>query len=176
MNLGHKDIVQNLGKMETAVHEWLDYRREQVAMERAWEPNSGDGDFYDDELRSPTLRDLLEHEVDCNVHAHLPRLVEKSAAMGLLWVRRQLHYQTSIFSNILRVPETFPSSHAAVASAYAQVYGHYHGWAVQKIFNYSFQAAPAVSEIYKFMNPHRLRTAPRGSPTSGGRLEFTTGW
>jgi hypothetical protein len=154
MNLGHKDIVQNLGKMETAVHEWLDYRREQVAMERAWEPNSGDGDFYDDELRSPTLRDLLEHEVDCNVHARLPRLVEKTAAMGLLWVRRQLHYQTSIFSNILRVPETFPSSHAAVASAYAQVYGHYHGWAVQKIFNYSFQAAPAVSEIYKFMNPH----------------------
>jgi uncharacterized protein (DUF885 family) len=102
---------------------------------------------------------LLEHEVDCNVHASLPRLVEKTAAMGLLWVRRQLHYQTSIFSNILRVPETFPSSHAAVASAYAQVYGHYHGWAVQKIFNYSFQAAPAVSEIYKFMNPHRLRTA-----------------
>jgi hypothetical protein len=158
MNLGHKDIVQNLGKMETAVHEWLDYRREQVAMERAWEGQLSEA-VDKDELRSPTLRDLLEHEVDTNVHVRLPRLVEKTAAMGLLWVRRQLHYQTSIFSNILDVPETFPNSHAAVAAAYSQVYGQYHGWAVQKIFNYSFQAAPAVSEIYKFMNPHRLRSA-----------------
>jgi hypothetical protein len=87
MNLGHKDIVQNLGKMETAVHKWLDYGREKRALKRAWEQNSGDGDFYDDKLRSPTLRDLLEDEVDCNVHASLPRLVEKTAAMGLLlWV------------------------------------------------------------------------------------------
>jgi hypothetical protein len=156
MNLGHKDIVQNLGKMETAVHEWLDYRREQVAMEQAWQ-NSNHVD--DDELRSPTLREVLEHEIDFDVHSRLPRLKEKTAAMGLLWVRRQLHYQTSIFSNILQVPKKFPNSNAAVAAAYTQVYGQYHGWAVQKIFNYSFQAAPAVSEIYKFMNPHRLRSA-----------------
>lgn len=153
MNLGHKDIVQNLAKMEAAAHEWLDYRREQIALEKAWQGTSE----VDDELRSPTLRDLLEHEIDMEVHSRLPRLKEKTAAMGLLWVRRQLHYQTSIFSNILKVPEKYANSNAAVAAAYTEVYGHYHGWAVQKIFNYSFQAAPQVQEIYKFMNPHRLK-------------------
>ena len=40
--------------------------------------------------------------------------------------------------------------------AYTTVYGSYHGWAVQKIFNYSFQAAPQVTEIYKYMNPTLL--------------------
>lgn len=151
MNLGHKDIVQNLYKIETKVHEWIEYRREQVQFEQAW--NSDDID----ELRAPTLRELLEHEADIEAHSRLPRLKEKTAAMGLLWVRRQLHYQTSIFNNILQVPRSYATSKDAVSAAYSEVYGNYHGWAVQKIFNYSFQAAPRVEEIFKFMNPHRLR-------------------
>lgn len=135
MNLGHKDIVQNLAKLETAVHDYM---------------------LENEESTSPTLRDLLEYEISQNLHAKLPRLKEKSAAMGLLWVRRQLQYQTCIFGNILRVPDEFPTSLKAIAHAYSSVYGEYHGWAVQKIFNYSFQAAPNVVEIYKYMNPNLL--------------------
>jgi len=148
MNLGHKDIVQNLGKLETAVHQWLEYRRQVVELQQHYDSTTATT------LTSPTLRDLLEHEIDQDVHSKLPRLKEKSAAMGLLWVRRQLHYQTCLFRNILQVPSSeFPTSHAAVSHAYSHVYGNYHGWAVQKIFNYSFQAAPDVTEIYKYMNP-----------------------
>ena len=159
MNLGHKDVLKNLGKMENAAHEWLDHQRQVLALQQAWRESSGDTSEEEEVLRSPTLRDLLEHEIEMDVHNRLPRLKEKTAAMGLLWVRRQLHYQTSVFANILKVPSEFPDAHAAVSHAYKEVYGQYHGWAVQKIFNYSFQAAPNVEEIYKFMNPHELAKA-----------------
>lgn len=82
--------------------------------------------------------------------------MEKSAGMGLLWVRRQLHYQTEIFANVLNVPSKFTETRSAVSAAYTEVYGQYHGWAVQKIFNYSFQAAPKAKVIYRHMNPRYL--------------------
>eukprot|EP00544_Gedaniella_sp_CCMP2646_P005115 CAMPEP_0202493874 /NCGR_PEP_ID=MMETSP1361-20130828/10038_1 /ASSEMBLY_ACC=CAM_ASM_000849 /TAXON_ID=210615 /ORGANISM="Staurosira complex sp., Strain CCMP2646" /LENGTH=719 /DNA_ID=CAMNT_0049124235 /DNA_START=60 /DNA_END=2219 /DNA_ORIENTATION=+ len=139
MNLGHKDVVQNLAKLETAIHHYM-----------AVHPHTNN---------SPTLRQLLEFEISLGTHGDkLPRLQEKSAAMGLLWVRRQLHYQTRVFDNILKVPSSaYPTCQTAVAHAYTTVYGMYHGWAVQKIFQYSFQAAPQVTEIYKSMNPTLLR-------------------
>jgi Glycolipid transfer protein (GLTP) len=137
MTLGQKDIVQNLHKMEVAVHAWLD---------------SHDA--------SPTLHDLLQYESDLGLHPALPRLKDRTGSMGLLWVRRQLQYQTAIFHNIQSVPSPrFPSSKDAVMAAYHQVYDPYHGWAVQKIFDYSFQAAPDAPEIYACMNPHL-----KGSP------------
>jgi len=145
MTLGQKDIVQNIAKIEQAVHSFVDYRIER----------SEDGE---EPVTSPTLRDLLRYEVDTGIQdvSKLPRLKEKSAAMGLLWVRRQLQYQTAIFANVMDVPTRFESTRAAVQSAYDEVYNKYHGWAVQKIFSYSFQAAPDASEIYNYMNPHRL--------------------
>eukprot|EP00534_Pseudo-nitzschia_fraudulenta_P006549 CAMPEP_0201187210 /NCGR_PEP_ID=MMETSP0851-20130426/132902_1 /ASSEMBLY_ACC=CAM_ASM_000631 /TAXON_ID=183588 /ORGANISM="Pseudo-nitzschia fraudulenta, Strain WWA7" /LENGTH=708 /DNA_ID=CAMNT_0047472645 /DNA_START=152 /DNA_END=2278 /DNA_ORIENTATION=+ len=138
IGLGQKDIVQNIAKIEYAIHDYIDQ-------------NTGT-------MISPTLRDLLQYEVDTDLHDNtkLPRLKEKSAAMGLLWVRRQLVYQTEVFNNVLDVPTRFESSRAAVQAAYDEVYGDLHGWAVQKIFSYSFQAAPEGIEIYKYMNPHRL--------------------
>lgn len=138
MNLGHKDVVQNLAKMETVVHDWIAVQE------------------LDNSVRSPTLRQLLQHEVDLKTHPKLPQLKEKSAGMGLLWVRRQLHYQTAIFANVLQVPHQYPETKLAVSAAYTEVYGQYHGWAVQKIFNYSFQAAPQAVVIYRHMNPHYL--------------------
>ena len=88
--------------------------------------------------------------------------------MGILWVCRQLHYQTLIFSNILQVPRRFSSMIDAVTAAYQTVYGKYHGWAMQQIFNYSFQSAPDGDTIYRHMNPHRLKevlqTAKRMKP------------
>lgn len=139
MSLGQKDVVQNVAKMERAAQAWIDH-------------HSG----LDGERKSPSLRDVLQYEIDIEEHASLPRLKESSGGMGLLWVRRQLHYQTVIFENILEVPQQYPTSRDAVSAAYSEVYGQYHGWAVQKIFTYSFQASPPVEVIYKFMNPHRL--------------------
>ena len=144
MSLGHKDVVQNLGKIEAVIRDWI----------TAQNNLSNDGDI----VRSPTLRQLLQHEIDKDIHptSKLPRLKEKSAGMGLLWVRRQLHYQTEIFANVLNVPSKFTETRLAVSAAYTEVYGQFHGWAVQKIFNYSFQAAPQATVIYRHMNPRRL--------------------
>jgi Glycolipid transfer protein (GLTP) len=112
MNLGYKDVVQNLMKIEQAVHVWLDYHKR----------------LSNDITCSPTLRQVLEHEANTNVHTALPRLKDRTGAMGLLWVRRQLQYQANIFGNILQVPEKFPSTEAGVTAAYKEVYDKYHGW------------------------------------------------
>lgn len=151
MSLGHKDVVQNIIKMEEAVHGWLDHQRDLCDDDD--DSNSCSGSF-----RTPTLRELLSYEVETGVHpaSRLPHLKEKSAGMGLLWVRRQLAYQTQIFDNVLDL-DNFSSMKDAVGAAYTQVYNQYHGWAVQKIFNYSFQSAPEAEEILRHMNPHRLR-------------------
>jgi len=159
MSLGHRDIVQNVAKIENAVHSLIDSRASHTL---SFHANQQDGDDAVDSsppiVTSPTLRELLRYEIetDINPSANLPRLREKSAAMGLLWVRRQFHYQTSIFSNILDVPEIHPTARDAVVAAYSEVYNAFHGWAVQKIFNYSFQAAPEAEVIYRFMNPEYL--------------------
>jgi hypothetical protein len=139
MSLGQKDVIQNVGKLERAAHEWIDFHS------------------FRGERRSPTLRQLLHHEIERDIHSNkLPRLKDNTAAMGLLWVRRQLHYQTTIFDNIISVPHKFPTCVSAISKAYTDVYGQFHGWGVQKIFNYSFQSAPHPKEIFRHMNPRRL--------------------
>jgi Glycolipid transfer protein (GLTP) len=147
MSLGHKDVVQNLVKMEEAIHSVLDTGRRVIE----------EGDDVE-ELCTPTLRELLRFEADTGVHPlnKLPRLKEKSAAMGLLWVRRQLEYQTHLFDNVMNI-DRFDSTKDAVHAAYKQVYDRYHGWAVQKIFSYSFQSAPNNEVIFRQMNSVRLQ-------------------
>jgi len=156
IGLGQKDIVQNIAKIEHAIYDYIDLKSQNGDDEMT--SFSSNGTNSHQTITSPTLRDLLQYEVDYDVQdvAKLPRLKEKSAAMGLLWVRRQLVYQTAIFNNVLDVPNRFGSSREAVQAAYDEVYGDLHGWAIQKIFSYSFQAAPEGIEIYKYMNPHRL--------------------
>ena len=164
IGLGQKDIVQNIAKIEQAIHDYINLRSVKNGDEddentsSSFSSNGTNSRSLQHIVTSPTLRDLLQYEVDTNVQdvSKLPRLKEKSAAMGLLWVRRQLVYQTAIFNNVLDVPSRFDSSRAAVQAAYDEVYGDLHGWAVQKIFSYSFQAAPEGIEIYKYMNPHRM--------------------
>uniref|UniRef100_A0A7S3KZF6 Glycolipid transfer protein domain-containing protein n=2 Tax=Amphora coffeiformis TaxID=265554 RepID=A0A7S3KZF6_9STRA len=143
MSLGHKDVVQNVVKIEQRVHDWLDFQSDEME-----DDNSV--------LRSPTIAQILEHEQNMNAHPNLPRLMDKTAAMGLLWVRRQLMYQTSLFANALKVPTTYSTSKDAIVAAYIEVYDRYHGWAVQKIFNYSFQSAPEAVEVFRHMNPRKL--------------------
>jgi len=166
IGLGQKDIVQNIAKIEHAIHEYVDRNSNNDSSKENTFVNSSGIDSQG-VITSPTLRDLLQYEVDANVHDNtkLPRLKEKSAAMGLLWVRRQLVYQTEIFNNVLDVGTRFDSSRAAVQAAYDEVYGNLHGWAVQKIFSYSFQAAPEGIEIYRYMNPHRLEEVQQEART-----------
>jgi len=163
MSLGQKDIVQNVGKIEKAVHEWIEYQSENSSDESHSLPRS-----------SPTLRELLQFEANMGVHDKLPRLKEKSAAMGLLWVRRQLHYQTALFANVIQVPSRFDTARAAISAAYEEVYNSYHGWAVQKIFTYSFQAAPDTSEVYKVMNPEKLKEVTESALNRGSVMSHDT--
>ncbi len=197
MTLGHKDVVQNVAKIESAAHEWIASRSDEelandalVLARKRQEACVRDGDNEDDcevtvteesiQRRSPTLRQLLQYEIDNNTHnnSKLPRLKDKTAAMGLLWVRRQLHYQTTIFDNITSVPKVFSTVIEAVGAAYGEVYGDIHGWAVQKIFNYSFQSAPKTDIIFRHMNPRRLekvkKAAIRGTPTGSSDAEEIT--
>ena len=183
MSLGHKDVVQNLVKIESAIHDLIELRKQDYQdalddMEGAWDEAScqSDGDANEPTcvavrserprvtspppaLRSPTLRELLQYEINEGIQnlEKLPRLKEKSAGMGLLWVRRQLAYQTEVFANVLLVPSQYESITDAVAAAYSTIYDQFHGWAVQKIFNYSFQAAPDADLIFRHMNPSKLQ-------------------
>ena len=129
MNLGRRDLIQNIGKIEVAAHSWLDSH---------------------DSKCSPSLEQLLQHEVHTNVHSQLPRLKDHTAAIGLLWAKRQMHYQASIYTNLVDQQD----SQHAVRAAYKEVFDSYHGWFVQQIFQQSFRAAPPAVEIYKVMNPH----------------------
>ena len=142
LSLAKRDLVQNAAKMEAAVHAWIDMQRQRVGVE---------GEVY-----SPTLRQLLQFELETNVHSRLPRLKDHSAAIGLLWVKRQVQYQTLIYENLLHVPHSM-SAVEAVRTAYEEVFGSYHGWLIQKTFNYSFSGTPPVEAIYKMMNPRHFR-------------------
>lgn len=154
MQLGHKDVVQNIIKLESAIHEYLDVHSGTV-----------------DDLQTPTLRQVLEYEIEAGIQNldKLPRLAEKSAGMGLLWVRRQLEYQTRIFANARG------KSEEAVRAAYLEVYDKYHGWAVQKIFQYSFKSAPEPKVIFRHMNPHRLNELLAQSGSNNGFVATKTG-
>lgn len=148
MNMGLKDIIQNVAKLEDAAYSWIERRKIEFV----------DG-LSSSDLRSPTIRDLLLYEIEMNVHPNnrLPKLAEKSAAMGILWVARTLEYQTEIFSNVLLVPKKYSTAVEAITEAYMTSFEKYHGWAIQKIFTFSFQAAPKTEDIFKHMNPSRLK-------------------
>lgn len=138
LNLAYRDVLQNLAKIEDGVHAYLKFYA-----------NAVDGE----KLACPTLRQLVEFELHTNVHVAIPSLKEKSAASGLLWTKRQLHYQTSLFENTLHVPHKYETTQAGVAAAYSEVYDRYHGWAVKQVFAHSFGGSPPLDAIMKQMLP-----------------------
>ena len=144
MKLGHKDALQNVAKMEQAVHRWLEYQGNLLSAH----PRS--------DLRAPTLFELMLYEIETEVNPsdQLPKLDDKSGTMGLLWVRRQLHYQAKGFANALKTPGHFACMQDACHAAYQEVYGSYHGWTVRKIFTLSIKATPKAEVMYRHMNPH----------------------
>lgn len=138
LNLAYRDVLQNLTKIEDGVHTYFKH----------YEQLCGD-----EAPCCPTLRRLLEFERDLNVHTRLPFLRDKSAASGILWTKRQLHYQTSLFDNIFQVHHAFKTTRDGVAAAYMEVYDSYHGWAVKKVFAHSFGGSPPLEAILRQMRP-----------------------
>jgi hypothetical protein len=137
MNVAKRDLVQNTAKVEDAIHKWIES-----------EVESGK-----EEVSSPTVRQLLDYELTSNVHTRLPKLKDNTAATGIVWMNRQLLFQTEIFANMLKVPNTYKTGIEAVRAAYKTVFNPYHGWAIQQVFNYSFNGAPPVSVLFEMMNP-----------------------
>ena len=123
---------------------------------------------------SPTIRQLIQWEIDLHVHANLPKLKEKSGASGFLWIYRQVQYQNNIFHNVLQIPETFSSSKAAVTAAYRSTYDDYHGFIVKNIFTSSFDAAPSHDVILQNMNPPTTTADPAFGATD--RIVVAHSW
>lgn len=131
MKIAHRDLLQNIAKIEAAVHRYMEHFEESSQADAS----------------SPTLRELLQFELNQNVHRRLPKLTDQSGASGLLWTLRQVRYQSQIFRNIAQVPIAFPSGKAACMAAYHSTYGDYHGFFTRQIFQASFDAAPDAHVI-----------------------------
>jgi hypothetical protein len=141
IKLASRDLIQNLSKIEDGVHSYIKYQ-ESIRQETQIK-------F----IPSPTLRQLLQHEAETNVHHKLPRLEEQSVASGLLWTKRQIHYQLLIFRNFLKVPTEFPNAKEAVKAAYQEVYEKYHNWAMKQVFTHAIGVGPPLSDIWTTLNP-----------------------
>lgn len=68
MSLGHKDVVQNVAKVDHAAHQWLDYQEGLQMLQ-------GNSCYFcsdDSRISSPTLFDLLNVEIELGIHPSLP--------------------------------------------------------------------------------------------------------
>jgi hypothetical protein len=144
MSVGYRDALQNLEKIERGVHAYLRHHQKL---------NAKSAQTADAPIPSPSLRQLLQFEAETNLHERLPRLTEKSSASGLLWVKRQLQYNTLFFSNALELPSFYPSAEEAVRAAYHGVYVEYHGWAVKQLFTRTFSGSPPMEKFWKNLSP-----------------------
>lgn len=117
-------------------------------------------------------------EIEQKMHPRLPRVREKSGASGLIWICRQLKYQSLIFQNILQVPLVHPTAKMAVTAAYTSTYEAYHGFLVKQVFLSSFDAAPSANEILQHMTPfHPVNElADASSGNSGVNDENSNGY
>eukprot|EP00522_Entomoneis_paludosa_P012284 CAMPEP_0172452900 /NCGR_PEP_ID=MMETSP1065-20121228/10417_1 /TAXON_ID=265537 /ORGANISM="Amphiprora paludosa, Strain CCMP125" /LENGTH=688 /DNA_ID=CAMNT_0013205031 /DNA_START=421 /DNA_END=2487 /DNA_ORIENTATION=+ len=156
MGLAKRDLIQNIRKMEQAAHDWMDfYQGVMLVNDNNSTPEPAGTSTTTTRIQSvtsPTIRQLLQHELETNCHARLPVLVEQSAASGLLWTKRQLQYQSSAMDNNARVPMEFPTPKAAFNAAYESVYGKFHGFLVRTVFQNTFEAAPPANEVLQHMN------------------------
>ena len=147
VSLGRRDLIQNIEKVERAVHAWVE------ATQLTSEPDSNSvvSGSYDQRLNSPTVEQLLQYEIETGVHKELPSVTEASAGNGMLWITRQLAYHAGMVRNSLQVPTIYATTCAAVEAAYEEVYASYHGWTTQQIFRRSLQGAPEFTEIMKLL-------------------------
>ena len=100
VGIGRRDMLGNIAKVEKAVHAYLD--------EKVQGANGAT-------VSSPSIRDILEYELATNKHPRRPKLSNNTAAQGILWIKRQMQYQSAIFANTSEIPYRFPDSKAAVS-------------------------------------------------------------
>jgi hypothetical protein len=155
-------VMQNLTKIEAAVHAYLEFHT------TSSQSNILNDASDESPLPSPTLRQLLEYEAK-HIHKSLPRLEGKTAAVGFLWIQRQIHYQEATFHNTVQVPSLqFQTPQEAALAAYQEVYANYHGWAVQQIFKNSLGGTPPLEVLWTQMDPpvRLLKDEPETTPAS----------
>lgn len=87
-----------------------------------------------------TLASLLELERGRGLHDGNV-LRDASAAMGLLWIRRSLAFQSHLYDAFLPAGGRHPRE--AAAEAYAEHLSPYHGWLLRRVFPTSLSRLPA---------------------------------
>ncbi|KAL7572490.1 hypothetical protein ACA910_000317 [Epithemia clementina (nom. ined.)] len=169
ITMARRDLIQNVRKIELAVQSWLDFYQQGVVQWSGRGSSSssssanGQQSFVTTTMASPTLRQLLRHEKEVNLHPKLPALTDQSAASGLLWAKRQIEYQSLSMRNNARVPLEFPSPKAAFLAAYEAVYGKYHGFLVKTVFQSTLNAAPPSKAILQRLNMPYLEEAAQAN-------------
>ena len=88
-------------------------------------------------LQRQSLSGLLEFESQQGIHGTGGKLKDPSGAMGLLWIRRSLALQHSMFHRLLQNHQSSPTE--AALSAYRSTIQPYHGWALRKLHVAAFQ-------------------------------------
>ena len=99
VGIARRDMLGNITKVEKAVHAYLDAKVQEAQGET---------------VTSPSIREMLEYELATNKHPRRPKLANNTAAQGILWLKRQMQYQTAIFENTSEIPYRFPDSQSAV--------------------------------------------------------------
>lgn len=135
--MAQRDLIQNIAKVEDGVHKWID-SKVLAGIE---------------EINSPTISQLLKYELLNGIHPRLPKLKDNTVAIGVVWMYRQLQFQSEIFRNLQECRVSNDSAMDAMKAAYKTVFDNYHGWALQQGFNYAFKGAPPISMIFSMMNP-----------------------
>mmetsp|Transcript_14669 Transcript_14669/g.31887 ORF Transcript_14669/g.31887 Transcript_14669/m.31887 type:complete len:337 (+) Transcript_14669:224-1234(+) len=95
------------------------------------------------------LSSLLQSEKSSGIH-NGNELQEKSAAMGLLWIRRSLAFQLDLYASLIQQHGQVHPREAAY-NAYSKHLSPFHGWALRKVFPASLSQMPSRHEfIAKF--------------------------
>ena len=86
-----------------------------------------------------TLASLLELERESDIH-NGNILRDPSAAIGLLWIRRSLAFQSHLYESLIHSDGQHPKD--AACEGYNKHLFSYHGWMLRKVFPASFSAMP----------------------------------
>lgn len=156
---GHMDVEHLLEACRT----YADVMREmgQSVTARDMESNIRKAEqvFLDTPLdRRRCLSSLLQIERETGIHRPGGVLNDRSAANGLLWLRRSLAFQNDVYSALL----DYKDPTEAALDAYRSQVQPYHGWVLRKAFTAKFSSR---------MPPRRDMLATLGG-FDGGSVSF----
>ena len=104
--------------------------------------------------RRQSLLALLEFEREGGIHGPGGILMDPSAAVGLLWIRRSISFQAKMYRGVL--DEKRDATNAAL-DAYRTEVQPYHGWALRRLYTMSFETVtPPRKEILARMGGYKV--------------------